>query len=211
MLSSLSRLRIASAIDIGANVGQFGQLLRGLGYGGHILSLEPLPDAYSRLESAARRDSHWITKRCAVGRKFSMQTINVSKNITSSSLLEVNALHQAAEPTTAVVGTRVVEVYELDDLVRAAALPRPYFLKIDVQGTELDVIAGAAETLGYANLVRVELSFRELYAGAADHIEVLRALRDHGFVPIGVETALEDPRTGDLLQIDLLAARESEV
>ncbi|MGQ0845822.1 MAG: FkbM family methyltransferase [Sporichthyaceae bacterium] len=207
LMASVSRLGIATTVDIGANVGQFGQSLRSLGFQGRILSVEPLPEAFAALESAARRDPLWTTRKFAVGRSSGSEIMNVSKNLTSSSLLTVNDLHRIAEPTTAIVGLEQVEVRTLDELVSAENLDGPLFVKIDVQGLELDVIAGARSVLERSALVRVELSFQELYAGSSDYLEVLGALREHGFAPIGIETALEDPRTGDVLQVDVLAAR----
>jgi hypothetical protein len=41
--------------------------------------------------------------------------------------------------------------------------------------------------------------------------QVLHRLEQEGFVPIGLETAFEDVRTGDTLQVDIVACRRELV
>src|SRR4051812_49758697 len=45
----LTRYAVNVVLDVGANVGQYGQLLRRVGYTGHIVSFEPVPACFAEL------------------------------------------------------------------------------------------------------------------------------------------------------------------
>jgi FkbM family methyltransferase len=69
---------------------------------------------------------------------------------------------------------RPVLVYSLDDLLAGFDLPPPNHLKIDVDGAELDVLGGAANTLGSSGVRTVMIEVNE-------EAETLAAvLRGHG-------------------------------
>lgn len=74
-----------------------------------------------------------------------------------------------------------VPTVRLDDIMR----PNGYdvdFLKVDVQGAELLVLQGAAETLESVVVVDVEVHFQPLYVDMPLFADIDRFLRDRGFV-----------------------------
>lgn len=107
-----------------------------------------------------------------------------------------------AERSTTTIVTRT-----LDDVAREH-LPeaRRLFLKIDVQGAELDVLRGGAETLARCELVQLELAMLQYNAGAPLLPEVVAFMDQRGFLPIEV-SGFSRPRD-ELVQIDMLFARE---
>jgi Methyltransferase FkbM domain len=70
----------------------------------------------------------------------------------------------------------------LDDLGETAAAYN--ILNIDVQGAELMVLRGAERTLAFVDVINVEVSFAELYAGCAQIDEVDDFLEQRGFVRV---------------------------
>lgn len=84
----LRRHNINLVFDIGANVGQYGQRLREMGYAGQIVSFEPQPDAFQGVKSKADGDPNWTAVDCAIGDYSGEAQINVSQNSYSSSILE---------------------------------------------------------------------------------------------------------------------------
>ncbi len=50
-------------LDVGANVGQFGQALRKRGYHGEIVSVEPIEEVFHRLNELVKRDRNWQVHR----------------------------------------------------------------------------------------------------------------------------------------------------
>lgn len=194
---------VDAIVDVGANQGQFGRLIRASGWRGPIVSFEPGREAFSRLVKVVEGDDGWTAHRVALGATTGMLTLVVSQNSVSSSLLPPTSLHVETAPTVRTVATEQVPVARLDDV----QIPgERLFLKLDVQGFEAQVLNGAQETLQRCALIQTELSFAETYEGGADWLEVLRSLRNADFRPIAVLPGLED-RDGRQLQIDMVLTR----
>ncbi len=71
-----------------------------------------------------------------------------------------------------------VTTRKLDDITEAAGA---HYLKLDVQGAELDILRGAVRFLETILVVHTEVEFVPLYRGQPLFAEVDRALRDAGF------------------------------
>src|SRR6185503_14619714 len=92
-LAIMESNRIGLVVDIGANTGQYGSMLRRSGYKGPLLSIEPLSAAFRELSRRAGRDPNWSTIEAAVGAQNTEAEINVSANSASSSLLPMEERH----------------------------------------------------------------------------------------------------------------------
>src|SRR4051812_46399169 len=74
----LRRLAINCVIDVGANRGQFGRMLRRRGYTGRIVSFEPLAQVAEKLEKRAADDPDWWVMPYALGDASSETAIQVA-------------------------------------------------------------------------------------------------------------------------------------
>ena len=73
----------------------------------------------------------------------------------------------------------------LDSIVAEYPIESPSFMKIDVQGMEVEVLQGARRTLSECLVgIRTEVSFFPIYDGQPLFAEVDQALRPFGFVPM---------------------------
>jgi hypothetical protein len=74
---------------------------------------------------------------------------------------------------------RLDEVF--DDVVRGSRV----FLKIDTQGSDLEVLSGATSALPHVHGLQIELSVMAIYTGTPDYVEALQVISAHGFTPSG--------------------------
>jgi FkbM family methyltransferase len=197
-------------LDVGASSGTYGASLRAAGYAGRIASFEPLEMSYARLQRASERDPGWQRLPVALGAVAGTAVLNVARNEASSSLYGMEPRHADVEPRSAYVAAQECRVLRLDDLRGGLIAPEDrLYLKLDVQGSELDVLSGADETLEQIEVVEVELSLVRLYTGTPLATEVLEHLDQRGFGLVWLEPAWVDPVTRTILQVDGILVRNA--
>src|SRR5882724_7760563 len=76
----LPKLGIDCVLDVGANQGQYGSMLRRTGYRGRIISYEPVKASFDILKARAAKDPHWRVCNYALGAKAGAKTIHVSRS-----------------------------------------------------------------------------------------------------------------------------------
>lgn len=198
--------RINLVVDVGANTGQFGRLLRELRYSGRIVSFEPLTKAHSELQRVAAGDSFWtVAPRMALGDREQAAKINISKNSQSSSLLEMGSAHISASVESAFHASETVIVRTLDSVLSDYVCQDDrVLLKVDVQGYEDRVLRGAHDSLSRISGLQIELSLVPLYQGQALFDCMTHDLLDRGFTTWSIDPIFTDPRSGRVLQVDAL-------
>lgn len=192
-------------LDVGANVGQYVEFLRGFGYSGKIVSFEPLSSAYSRLKILSRKDPLWeIAPRTAIGNQNGDITINISGNSQSSSVLEMLNSHRDAHPKSAYIASETVKLKQLDTIAQEYIKndATSIFLKIDVQGFEKEVLEGATQILSYVHGIQVELSLVPLYKDQLLYKEMIAFVEKLGYELYSFIPGFTDLKTGQLLQMD---------
>ena len=177
MTETLWRLTAAGdlALDVGANIGYTGSLLAvRAGSTGAVRCYEPHPAVFARLEQNARR---WVARTGLA--PLALRQVAVSERAGHARLVEGpgfarNAGTSAISTPGSADGGRLIEVeaVTLDDELRAVARGVGV-LKVDVEGHEAGVIAGAR---------------RLLEAGRVRDI----VYEDHARYPSSVSAALED-------------------
>lgn len=209
LFQSLKRFEIDLVLDIGANEGQFASEIRSVGYKGQIVSFEPLSDAHQKITQAAIRDKNWaIHPRSAIGDYDGQVEINVSGNSVSSSILPMTEVHSSAAQNSAYVGSENVSITRLDSVAADYISPSDkYFIKIDTQGFEWQVLDGATETLKNAQGVLCEMSLVSLYEGQRLWMDMLKRLENEGFTLWAIQRGFTDPNDGRSLQVNAVLFR----
>jgi FkbM family methyltransferase len=207
----LASNKVDLVLDVGANTGQYGKCLRDLGYTGRIHSFEPMTAACRTLRDAISTDPLWDASQIALGDHVGSATIHIAGNSVSSSLLEMLPAHERSSPGSRFVGEETVKVSTLDrELPSIRGEASSVLLKLDVQGFESRVLAGATQSLAHISLIQIELSLAELYGDQLTYLDMCLALKELGFELIGIEPGFTDSRTGVLLQFDGIFRRTGD-
>jgi FkbM family methyltransferase len=200
----LSVARPSAVFDVGANIGQYGLSLRKCGFTGRIVSFEAIASVHARLSAVAATDRDWIVAPCcALGRAQGEARINRARNSVSSSLLPMDDAHLEAAPDSRYIASETVRLERLDDIARPL-LPQDarLLLKIDTQGYEEEVLAGADRVLKSVSAMQLELSVAPLYQGAPSLRRMLELCENLGFQLHGLIPGFYDEKSGRLLQMD---------
>jgi FkbM family methyltransferase len=209
--SVFEHLGIQVIFDVGANDGQFSIQTRQSGYRGKMVSFEPLPEAHARLQAAANSDPQWsVHPRMALGSAEGTTQINISRNSYSSSILPMLSTHSSAAPDSAYIGVVDTEITTLDAVFQQyRSSGEKAFLKIDTQGFETEVLAGATKSLESISGVRLEMSIVPLYESQDLYRYFLDFFESRGFLLWTLEPGFHDRHTGQLLQFDAVFVRKS--
>jgi FkbM family methyltransferase len=209
MLRLIRENSINLLVDVGANQGQYAERMRATGFQGTIQSFEPSGEAFALLSARAQRDGNWVAHHLALGAISGQATLSVSNDSVSSSLLKVADPHLRVAPKSARAYAEQVRVSTLDEVLATTTDSR-LWLKLDTQGSEDRVIAGAERTMASVRVLQIELSLVECYEGQADYRQIIDQLHASGFRLVMVEPGTQDVSTGELLQFDATFVRKME-
>lgn len=198
--------------DIGANKGQYALSLIKAGYVGKMVSFEPLRDPFGKLKVTASHYKNWEVVNVALGSHCGREEMNVSKNLVSSSILEITGISTNAAEGSNYVGKEIIEMTTLDNVLgRCKSKHDRLFVKIDVQGFEKQVLDGAIDSLDKIIGLQLELSLSELYKGQTLYKEMIEYLQNKGFIMVYLDPQFYDPKSGRLLQMDGVFFSEKEI
>jgi FkbM family methyltransferase len=159
------------------------------------IMVDPLVENEQALRAVADRHQNVAYWSGALGRAPGELTMNVHGD--QSSFL----------PSQYAGSARKLRVETIDGLIRDGKFAQPDLIKADVQGFELEVLSGAEKTLPACELVLLETSFRQTYAGCPLAHEAIAFMGDRGFRIYDICTYLQRPCDKELFHSDILFAR----
>lgn len=191
--------------DVGANIGMSAEGYINMGLNVAIYSFEPVSHLFKRLESKAKFASGWSAYQLGVGERKQKLDINVSGGHGgASSFLNMTDELKSLAPDQKVIRKESVEMVSLTDFYNEHALDhKRIFLKIDVQGFELNVIKGSKAILDKIVGIKLEASIVKQYVEEPDLYEILPYLKSLGFSVYKFEEGWRNPVTKELLQVDI--------
>lgn len=191
--------RIDTVWDVGANRGQFYSLLRkGVEFRGRILSFEPIPRLYQHLTERSGSDPEWHVFPYALGETAQRLAINITKADDMSSFLTPDASRtDRFRDSNTTVDTEMVDIKRLDDVYAELCDRYPIrrsYLKMDTQGYDLKVMAGAGAIISNFVALQTEASVLPMYKDMPDYQTSIACLREAGFELSGVFPVTTDER-----------------
>ncbi len=198
---------IKVVLDVGASWGGYAKTLRRFGYKNKIISLEPISTSHKKLLKNSSKDSKWhVYKKIIITNKDNKKMlINVSKDFDNSSLLNVTKLHSENHDNAKFTHNEEVECDTLDNIINHYAISNEdMMLKIDVQGTEMDVLKSGLNNLKKFKLIQVELSLQPLYKDQILYKEILDFMNHNNFEIWSIFPGYKKKNIGQLYQFDVI-------
>ena len=150
-------------IDIGANVGEFTAEFLSLYRAGKWVCFEPVRATFEHLTKRFSANDRVVMHRCALSDVDGTGTIFLHQDNTLCSLTqyteEANSFYKTVTQPHEDTPCKRLDSFEFD------SAGGKLLVKVDVQGFEIEVIRGALNTLKMADVVLLECSFANEYAG----------------------------------------------
>jgi len=194
--------------DVGAHIGLHTVLLSALaGPTGVVHAFEANPEKLRPLLATASKLSNTTVHALALGDRSGPATLFIPEDQSMASLEDwtegrVGPVHEAT-----------CTLRRIDEMVDAGELPRPDFIKCDVEGGELGVFTGAARVLNSADapIILYEANARSAAAfgfpisGATDFLRSLEAPRYTIFHVLGTRLRHMESFTDECDHFNLVA------
>jgi len=184
----MNRDDIRVVFDVGANIGDVTLAAVRSFPNAHIYSFEPVRATYQTLCENIRNYSDRITPyNFGFFNASEVLDIHIASFHGASSILDQSLAHKSVHPHITETGTESIQVYTLDSFMAGKSIDRIDIVKIDVEGVELEVIAGGRETFeNKVDNVFIELSFLRRNRESPYWVEICKSLYDSGFMLVNV-------------------------
>jgi FkbM family methyltransferase len=181
----LARLEIDCVLDVGADVGQYRDFLRGqVLYEGAIVSFEPVSRHACQLRERAQADPDWHIEPYALGARNESLAIDITVSDRCS--------------------TEMVTMKTLDSVLPVLRerldIRRPY-LRLDTRGFDVEVMEGARDCLPTIPALQSEASVPGIYKGMPRYMDTIHYLGERGFDITGLYPVSRD-RSLRLIEFD---------
>lgn len=162
----------------------------------HIDLVDADPDEADRLRIQYRDHSRVTVHEAAVGRPGKQRRFALREHRGLSGFAELTPTLGWPE---AIRGSATQQVLSLTARSLSSLVSKQsVFLKIDCEGSELEILESGEHSLRHIAGIRCEVNFRPLWTGASQFSEVDRFLADHNFDFLGYEAPPNACRSGAL-------------
>jgi FkbM family methyltransferase len=208
ILPALERLRNNGFVprqifDVGAYCGEFTKQCRSVWPGAGLTCFEVLPHRVQELRSWCIEDGNAMVIETLLGAEIK-SAVPFHEMETASSVLE--------EHIAQVLPVKSYRMQTIDAVLRThIGLKAPDFLKLDVQGYELEVLKGARDAISQVSVILAEVNLIDIHKGAPLLDEFILFLRDRAFVTYDICGLARRPLDQALWQADFIFVQRDSV
>jgi FkbM family methyltransferase len=206
----IKEMDIKTIIDIGANTGQYANVIAKEFPNVPIHSFEPIASVYKELQKNVKHLPNVKTYNYAMGATEGKTFINHNVNgHYTSSILETGERTKSNFPTwTDETVQEEISVITLDSFVAKENLDKNIFLKIDVQGFEDQVLIGGMHAIQDVKVIQMETAFQEMYVGEKPFEYFYSLMKSNGFELAGFFDFCYDNKNGRPLFCDTIYVKK---
>jgi len=110
--------------------------------------------------------------------------------------------------TTDTTKSEVMVTRSLDTILAESGLPLPDFIKLDVQGHELEVLKGAGKALSNATLCLLEITLIELGTDSTLMAHMISYMSELNYQPYDISHFIRRPFDNALYQVDMFFVKK---
>lgn len=166
--------------DVGANIGIYSIYAATLHQNIKVFSFEPESQSFSSLCSNLSQNKLPLAApyQFAISNKVGMGELKVSSMTAGAGAAALNENYRFMRVDANNIFTQGIFFTSLDYLVYECGFPVPNFIKIDVDGIEVDILHGAKQVLAEAALRSVLVEFQ--YKDESDLLGIFEFLQSFG-------------------------------
>lgn len=191
--------RPAQIVDVGAYIGGWTKMVKSIFPEAKVLMIEAQTRRENDLRQVCAQFQGDVTYQISLLGAESRNRVQFYELETGSSVM----FEQSSIPRS----TAEYPMRPLDSVSREAGFEKVDFLKLDVQGYELEVLKGAQSTLQNAQAVLMEVSLMGVNKGAPLVNEVLQFMAERNFRVYDICSFIRRPLDNALWQSDLIFLR----
>ncbi len=188
-----------TVIDVGAYTGGWTSRVVNTYPEARFIMLEAQPEKKARLDEICNKNSN-IEYRISLLGSEEKPGVPYYLMETGSSVLEENTGYDR-EITE-------LPMHTLDNIINPDTIEKPCFLKLDVQGYEIEVLKGAGKLMQNTDIILLEVSILEYNKGAPLLAEVIQFMDNNGFSVFDITDLKRTTTDRALFQADIFFCRQ---
>ena len=191
-------------IDIGANNGAWSKMTKKYFTDSVFYLIDPLEEMENDLSDFCKNNPGSKYFICGAGKQEETLYLTVGgENLTGSNFVfgENEFLKKESKQ-------RPVQIRTMDSLIESGEISSPEFVKMDIQGFELEALKGGQKLFENADVFILETNCFEFMTGVPLVHEVILYFAERGFVIYDFPGFLRRPYDGALAQMDICFVRK---
>ena len=187
-------------IDAGAYIGEWTRNVREIFPESTFVMIEAQSAKRNVLDEIARKYDN-VNLEIALLGDAERDNVEFFEMETGSSIYEENTHHNRKKVS--------LKMRTLDAVVEKYPVRGSCFIKMDVQGAEIDILKGAPQLLKRTDFILLEVSTLNYNQNAPEFAEVVKFMKDIGYVLFDICDEHRILENQVLFQVDLIFAKES--